>query len=182
MKVFYTLLILLIPFVGFGQLGSYYKSENHPKAKGLNFKIKVPLGFEQKEADRPNIVQKWVKDGVTFMVMVKNLDKEASNISTEEWKDYFKNGTGLLDMTSEVKNISNLKYYVLDNYPGLYYQVWMDLDRLDFSMRMYMLQASVIVEDQMFIFQLAGMKEDITKYSELFNLMSNTVIFPDQYN
>ena len=40
-----------------------------------------------------------------------------------------------------------------------------------------MLQASVIVEDQMFIFQLAGMKEDITKYSELFNLMSNTVIF-----
>jgi len=182
MKVFYTLLVLLIPFVGYGQLGNYYKSANHPKAKGLNFKIKVPLGFEQKEADRPNIVQKWVKDGVTFMVMVKNLDKEARNFSTEEWKDYFKNGTGLNDMTSEVKNVSNLKYYVLDNYPGLYYQIWMDIDRLDFSMRMYMLQASVFVEEHMFIFQLVGMKEDITKYSELFDLMSNTIIFPDQYN
>jgi hypothetical protein len=182
MKALYILLIILIPFVGYGQLGSYYKSENHPKAKGLNFQIKVPLGFQQKEADRPNIVQKWVKDGVTFMVMVKNLDEDARKIPTEDWIDYFKISSGLKDMTSEIENVSNLKYYVIDNYPGIYYEIWMDMDRIDYTIRMYMSQASVFVEEHMFIFQLAGMKEDIIKYSEIFNLMSNSIIFPDQYN
>jgi len=93
--------------IGFGQVGGYYKSKAHPKAKGLNFQIKVPLGFEQKEADRPNIVQKWVKGNASFMVMVKNLDKETSNVSKEDWKDYFKNGSGLSDFTSEIQNVSN---------------------------------------------------------------------------
>ena len=56
------LLLLFIPLFSFGQLGEYYFSNGHPKSKGLNFQIKNPLGFEQNEADRPNIVQKWEKD------------------------------------------------------------------------------------------------------------------------
>ena len=175
------IILVCIPFLVLGQVGNYYKSKAHPKAKGLNFQIKVPLGFEQKEADRPNIVQKWVKGNATFMVMVKSLDKEISNVSKEDWKDYIKYGSGLTDFTSEIQNVSNSKYYVLDNYPGLYYEVWMDMDRNDISIRMHMSQASVFLEEHMFILQLAGFNEDVKEYSKLFYLMANSVIFPDQY-
>ena len=40
------LILLLLPLISFGQLGEYYNAEGHPKAKGLSFKIKKPLGFE----------------------------------------------------------------------------------------------------------------------------------------
>ena len=102
-------ILLCCPIFVFGQLGDYYKSNGHTKAKGLNFQIKIPLGFEQKEADRPNIVQKWTKGNTSFMVMVKNLDQEIKNISKNDWKDYLKNGSGLTDFTSGLSNISNLK-------------------------------------------------------------------------
>ena len=81
------LILLCVPLIGFGQLEDYYKSKSHPKAKGLNFQIKTPSGFEQKEADRPNIVQKWTKGTATFMVLVKNLDQE--NLNLQELKDLF---------------------------------------------------------------------------------------------
>ena len=76
------ILLFSLPVFVFGQLGDYYKSNGHPKAKGLEFQIKTPLGFEQMEADRPNIVQKWVKNKsdnsklVMFMVLVRNLPEE----------------------------------------------------------------------------------------------------------
>ena len=176
------LILLCLPMIGFGQLGSYYKSKGHSKAKGLNFQIKTPLGFEQKEADRPNIVQKWTKGNATFMVMVKNLDQEMRNIPKKDWIDYLKNGSGLSDFTSEIPNVSNTKYYVLDNYPGTYHEMWMDMERNDMSIRVYMAQASVLLEEHMFILQLTGgSKEELSEYSKLFYLMGNSVIFPAQY-
>ena len=57
----------------------------------------------------------------------------------------------------------------------------MDMDRFDMSIRVYMAQASVILEDHMFIFQLGGSKEDLRDYAKLVLLMINSVIFPDQY-
>ena len=68
------LILLCLPMIGFGQLGEYYKPIGHSKAKGLKFQIKKPLGFEQLEADRPNIVQKWTKNlkdidkAITFLI------------------------------------------------------------------------------------------------------------------
>ena len=73
------LLLFCISFNSFAQLGNVYKSNGHPKAKGLNFEIRTPLGFEQDEADRPNIVQKWSKDRtdnnkfVQFLIIVYDL-------------------------------------------------------------------------------------------------------------
>jgi hypothetical protein len=175
------LILLCVPLIGFGQLEDYYKSKSHPKAKGLNFQIKTPSGFEQKEADRPNIVQKWTKGTATFMVMVKNLDQEMKNIPKKDWIDYLKYGSGVTDLASEVPNTSNLKYYVLDNYPGVYYELWMDMERNDRSFRLHMTQATVFLEEHMFLFQLTGTKEELREYSKLFYLMGNSVIFPDQY-
>jgi len=176
------LILLCLPMIVFGQLGDYYNPKGHPKAKGLNFQIKTPLGFEQQEADRPNIVQKWTKGNVAFMVLVKNLDQELQNIPKQDWREYLKYGSGVKEFTSEMPNVSNSKYYVLDNYPGVYCELWMDMDRNDLSLRIHMAQASVFLEEHMFIFQLAGStKEEIREYSKLFSLLTNSIVFSDQY-
>ena len=56
------LLLLIIPVLSFGQFDGVFISKNHSKSKGFNFKIKNPAGFQQMETDRPNIIQKWVKN------------------------------------------------------------------------------------------------------------------------
>lgn len=55
-------ILLCLPFVGFGQLGDFYKSNNHPKANGVDFVIKIPNGYEAQEGERDNTVQVFIKD------------------------------------------------------------------------------------------------------------------------
>ena len=182
------LILLFIPLVSFGQLGEYYFSDGHSKSKGLNFQIKKPLGFEQNEADRPNIVQKWEKDKndnnkyVAFMIIVKK-DDEIKALSKKDWIQYLKYEGGVEDMTSGLPNSSNSKFYTIDNYPGVITDVNMTMDRLDKKFTIYMTQITVFVESYAFIFQLSSpSKINREANKSLYYKLSNSIIFPDQYN
>jgi len=52
-----------------------FSSKGHSKAKDVELTIKYPLSWKKLEADRPNIVQKWISDGGhgtdVFMVLVR---------------------------------------------------------------------------------------------------------------
>ena len=182
------LILLCLPMIGFGQLGDYYKSEGHPKAKGLEFEIKTPLGFEQLEADRPNIVQKWIKNPkdnntmVTFMVLINNMPQEMQN-QTSEWKQYLKFENGVEEMINEVgKNVSNGKYYVLDNYPGMYYENMQEIERMEFTLTSYSKTVQVFLEKHHLTIQISSMKKDLLEENtKLFHSLANSVIFPHQY-
>ena len=182
------LLLLCLPIIGFGQLGNYYKSEGHPKAKGLEFEIKTPLGFDQMEADRPNIVQKWIKNPkdnntmVQFMVLVYNMPQEMQD-QKSEWKQYLKFEDGVEEMIAEYgENVSNGKYYVLDNYPGMYYENMEDFERMDFSVTLYSKVVQVFLEKHHLTIQMSSMKKDLLEENtRLFHLLANSVIFPSQY-
>ena len=182
------LLLLFIPLDSFSQLGEYYFSNGHPKSKGLNFQIKKPLGFEQSEADRPNIVQKWEKDKtdnnkyVSFMILVKK-DNEIKSLSRNEWTQYLKYEGGVEDMVSGLQNSSNSKFFTIDNYPGVISDTTMTMERLDFEFTLYMTQITVFVESYAFMFQLQSpLKRNRDNNKRLLYLLANSIIFPDQYN
>ena len=56
-------------------LSSKYDTKNHPKAKGIWATIRYPAGWESKEGERPNIVQKFTGDyhGM-FVVLVLQIN------------------------------------------------------------------------------------------------------------
>ena len=54
------------------KLGDYISIKDHPKAKGVNLKLKAPSDWQIMEADRPNIVKKFVNDNSTYMITVKD--------------------------------------------------------------------------------------------------------------
>ena len=172
-----------------GQLGEYYHSDGHLKAKGLSFQIKKPLGFEQNEADRPNIVQKWEKNKtnneeyVAFMIIVKKLDPEIRGVSKSEWTQFLKNDGGVDVLASGFDDAVNKSYLVIDNYPALIFDASQEMTRLNFSVRLYFSQIMVIVEDYSFMMQFQSTKKsNIEKNKNLFYQLANSVIFPDQYN
>lgn len=187
-----TLIVLVVfttPIASFGQLsklGDYYFANGHPKAKGLNFQLRPPLGFKQLEGDRPNIVQKWIKNRgdsdnvVIIMASVKNLS------FLEKLAFRFNNLSG--DLSDEEiagfapDNARNTKYFVLDNYPGIIFDYSQEIERLDVSADAHVKQIMVYVDGRLFSLVLFSFHENLIKEkANLFYWVANTVVFPDQY-
>lgn len=53
-------------------LGDFLSIDGHPKAKGINLKIKPPVGWKIEEGDRPNIVKKFVYENNSYMIITKD--------------------------------------------------------------------------------------------------------------
>ena len=192
-----------MPLIGLGQeLGDYYKSNSNLKAKGLNFKIKTPLGFEQLEADRPNIVQKWIKDREntdlmqTFLIGVKYLPLEATKA---EWKDFLLNQDGIdfiidsecdpyKEMGVPIKVISK-QFFVVDNCPGLYYETehtidmserLPGIDQKDRYLTTYTITATLMMGEYNCTLSMSTFKKDVLN-KKLFLKLTNSLVFIDQW-
>lgn len=87
-----------------------FSTKGHPKAKGVELTIRPPLSWRQYEADRPNIVQKWISDAGhgkdTFMVQIRKLPalptpEEKAEIFTESFaKEMFDQSGKTLSYTT----------------------------------------------------------------------------------
>lgn len=96
---------------------------NHPKAKGVDFKIRVPEGWTVKEGNRPNVVSKITLGDNMFMVLIyngitfisRNQAKElydsgeCEEMLLEEYRDRYINPT-IISATNEI----------IDSYPARY--------------------------------------------------------------
>ena len=180
------LLLLFTPLVSFGQLGDYYSAEGHPKAKGLSFKIKVPLGFEQNEADRPNIVQKWEKNKtdndklVSLMVMVKRFPSEMQGFSIDDWTQWLKNEGGVDDLAPE--DAYNKKFIVVDQYPAVSYDCSISAQQMNQTFILYTSTVFVPIGDNGFYITFQAVSKKLLEENELlFYRLVNSVVFLDQY-
>jgi len=98
MKKFLLLLFSLLSFTTSAQvLNSKYDSKNHPKAKGVWATVRYPTGWEVKEGERPNIVQKFSGDyNDMFVVLALQImdagapvEKECSDMPVAEFAEAF---------------------------------------------------------------------------------------------
>jgi hypothetical protein len=181
------LLLLFVPFITLSQLGDYYTSDTNPKAKGLNFKIKSPIGFEQSIADRPNIVQKWTKDKtdnnkiIQFGIIVKK-EGFLAELKKDDFKYYLKNEEGVKDFVADIPGASNYRYFSVDNFPGFITDIETQIDRLDLSFTLYMTQITVFVGSYVFTLQLTSpVKKNRENHKSLLFQLANSIIFTDQY-
>ena len=178
-------LFLLVSFNSFGQLGDIYKSNGHPKAKGLNFQLRPPLGFQELETDYPNTVKQWKKQNgeffVTITAKVTYLPDELKGFPKDELKQYLKYEGGVKDFTSS-PNMTNAKYYEINSYPAVFFETSEDRQRLDVKATIYMYQIIAFVEDYFFTLSLiSSNKSLVLGSSEYFDLVANSIVFTDQY-
>lgn len=62
-KVLMALLLLALhTWAGAQVFNSKFDTKNHPKAKGVWATVRYPIGWQSKEGERPNIVQKFTGD------------------------------------------------------------------------------------------------------------------------
>ena len=168
------------------KLGDYISAKDHPKAKDVNLKLKVPIGWEILEADRPNIVKKFVNGNNSYMILIKDhmtffSRKEAKEmLSDEEFNNELIDGA-----SSFLKNpqILNQNVITVDTYPALEFTVKGEAERLGNKFGMIMKFWFIFYEDKVIALQGGGMDNAEFKVLEyLYTSITNSVVFPEQYN
>lgn len=200
MKFAYSFILILSSIALFGnpklnsvelkqtiqELGQYISIKDHPKAKGVNMKLKVPIGWQLSEGDRPNVVKKFVKDGNTFMILVKD---NFTFFSRKEVRDLLKDDKFLKEFVGEfssaLKSPQLIEHSVvtIDNYPALTFKVKGKVERSGIVFPVIMKCWVFLYEDKIIALQSAGFGNSNFKNLEItYSSITNSVIFPEQYN
>lgn len=117
-------------------LNSKFDTKNHPKAKGVWATVRYPTGWEVKEGERPNIVQKFSGDYndmfVVLSLQILNagapVEKECTDMGTAEFADAFSDKTS----NQFVVNVKKSKH---EGKPAFLYEVQSKLERAGISIQ-----------------------------------------------
>lgn len=167
------------------KLGDYVSIKDHPKAKEVNLQLKVPVGWEVKEGDRPNVVKKFVNEGNTYLILIKdNVTFFSRNQIREALKEDNYVKEFVQESSSFLKSLQVIDQSVvtIDTYPAIQFKVKGKMERAGFTFSFIMKSWVVFHEDKIIFLQSMGIdNHDYRELEELFSLITNSVIFPEQY-
>tara|TARA_B100001093_G_scaffold379001_1_gene364308 strand:+ start:1218 stop:3137 length:1920 start_codon:yes stop_codon:yes gene_type:complete len=176
--------------VDINSLGEYLSFKNHPKAKGVNIKIKKSEAFKKEEGDRPNIVTKFIhkKKQLYYLIQIinsrafisRNTVKELFS-SKEEVKKIAADFVSPIDVDA---NIISTKIVTIDNYQAIEVIYNYDKERMGKTIKFKNVSWLILYEDT--LIHLNGAQSGKTEnfdesYKEFFQI-TNSVLFEDQYN
>ncbi len=151
-----------------------YRTDGHPKAKGLDLQVEVPISWSFREGNRPNVIQFFSSNngrGPAYtLIMVRDLTKDAQEFLTLEEINALKNYEGsqgiaselfsessLMDMAREMgmSNIREItsKRIIMDRWPGAVLEFIGERQRLDIEATMYSRMYFAIYENYLITLQ-----------------------------
>jgi hypothetical protein len=167
------------------EIGSYINLNGHKKSKGVNFRIKAPVDWEISEGDRPNIVKKFIKDGNLFLI---SIIESYTFFSRKQIRELLSDKSYLKDFVNEQLSVITspeiLKNQVVtvDTYPAIELKVRGSYERLGNVLSSTIKMWYVFYEDKIVLFKAISFKaSDFKGYENLYDLITNSVIFPEQY-
>jgi len=167
-------------------LGEYISIEGHPKSKDVNMKLRTPIGWEIAEGDRPNIVKKFLYKNNNYMIIVKD---NIMFFSRNEIRELLSDDDYVNEFLSEASSlltnpqILNHRVVSVDKYPSLEFTMRGEMERLGIKMSIKQKCWMVFFEDKIVYLQCGGLdNNEFTALEKLYDLITNSVIFPEQYD
>ena len=159
-----------------------YNSKDNPKAKGVDFSVKVPKSWKSQEANRPNIVRKFTSNNgyiiedtfiENIMILVYDLPIEVKKLTSQDVTD-------VCNDIPENSVLRECKATTLENLPVVVQRLKLNMKRLENSMNMEVVQYNVFYKNKMIIIQgqVGTMNEKISEKTLLERLPKNTVLNP----
>jgi hypothetical protein len=167
-------------------LGKYKSINGHPKAKDVNMKIKSPVGWEVKEGNYPNVVTIFVYKTNSYTISVKD---NFTFLSRNEVRELFANKEYVNDIitatTSSFINpiVINHRIVTINTYPTLEYTVSASVERSGVKLKTIMKYWMIYYEDKIVFLQFMSFdRKTFDALERLCNSITNSIIFPEQYN
>ena len=171
-----------------------YNSTDNPKAKGVDFSVKVPKSWKSQEANRPNIVRKFTSNNgyiiedtfiENIMILVYDLPIEVKKLTSQDVTD-------VCNDIPENSVLRDCKEAILENLPAVVKRFKLNMKRLENSMNMEVVQYNVFYKNKMIIIQgqVGTMNEKISektllerfeKFKPVFNYVANSLMISNLY-
>ena len=171
-----------------------YNSKDNPKAKGVDFSVKVPKSWKSQEANRPNIVRKFTSNNgyiiedtfiENIMILVYDLPIEVKKLTSQDVTD-------VCNDIPENSVLRDCKEAILENLPAVVKRFKLNMKRLENSMNMEVVQYNVFYKNKMIIIQgqVGTMNENISektllerfeKFKPVFNYVANSLMISNLY-
>jgi hypothetical protein len=170
--------------IDFG-LGDYISLKDIPKAKGVNMKIQTPKSWDVSDGNRPNIARIFSKDGRTYSILVKdNVSFFSRNEIKELLEDHEFTKDMIAGMSEAFKDPKVLKREIvtIDTYPAIEYMFKGNREQMGINMSLVFKGWVIYYEDKIIYLQGATLSnEDSESFLLLYDQITNSVVFPDQY-
>ena len=171
-----------------------YNSKDNPKAKGVDFSVKVPKSWKSQEANRPNIVRKFTSNNgyiiedtfiENIMILVYDLPIEVKKLTSQDVTD-------VCNDIPENSVLRDCKATTLENLPVVVQRLKLNMKRLENCMNMEVVQYNVFYKNKMIIIQgqVGTMNEKISektllerfeKFKPVFNYVANSLMINNLY-
>jgi len=166
-----------------------YRTKGHPKSKGTDWQIKVPKSWLADEAERPNIIQKFTSnygDGSEIiMLMVKDMGLPKNYKFSEAELNSFFSENGAKEMVPKGSKFVSFKRMILDNHIGGMLTIDQEVERLDFKVKIRMLQFNFVRGNKLYFIQCHISSSDLASKTDhfmpLFRQVANSLVVNEQY-
>ena len=167
------------------ELGEYMSIKDHIKSKDVNLKLKVPQGWKIEEGDRPNIVKKFTKDSNTYLILIKDNMTFFSRSESREALSDISLDELVKEFSTLLKNAEVIEKSAtsIDTYPSLTLKIKGEVERQGITVPVIIRSWVVLHEDKVITLQSFGIDNaEFKALEQLYFSITNSVIFPDQYN
>ena len=171
-----------------------YNSKDNPKAKGVDFSVKVPKSWKSQEANRPNIVRKFTSNNgyIVEDTFMENIMLGVYDLPIEVKKLTSQDVTDVCNDIPENSVLRECKTTTLENLPVVVQRLKLNMKRLENSMNMEVVQYNVFYKNKMIIIQgqVGTMNEKISektllerfeKFKPVFNYVANSLMISNLY-
>ena len=166
-------------------LDGFINLNGHPKAKGVNLKLRTPKSWEVREGNRPNIVKKFVNGTNVFLILIKNnitfLSRRQSRENLEDktlFDEIIKDTFSFLEKYEIIKS----SLVNIDTYNGFQVKVRGSMKKSEMRLQTIMTYWFLYYEDKIIVLQAMGFDEkEFNSFEPTYQLIANSLIFPEQY-
>jgi hypothetical protein len=172
----------------------HFKSDGSGKAKGVKFHIQIPTSWKSKEAERPNIVRKFVSENgrgpATIMVLVlKAVEPHEAHLLEQDMVDIVESKR-YHEFVPEGFTLIDGGKLTLEDLPGAWYTMNATIERMRSSVELESINYAVVYKNLMI--QIQGQvatkingeptnNGGLKKYLPLFDQVVNSLVLRENY-
>jgi hypothetical protein len=167
-----------------------FNCKDHPKSKGTDWKFKVPISWVAKEADRPNIIKKFINEGGfgndMISVMVEDLKKK-EKMTTQEVDAFFTEKASK-ELIPKGGKFIRFNRMTIDGLKGGLLEFELTSTTLDLKAISRAYCYMFIFKNQLYTLYGSTVSEissynpiQAERFSKLFKLVANSIVVNNQY-
>lgn len=168
-----------------------FRTNGHPKSKSTDWQIRIPMSWKAEEADRPNIIQKFISDygsgNQSIMLVVKELPKNYKLTSAEI--NLFFSENEIKGMVPEGGKFISFTKIRLDNNIGGMLEFEQISKNFESNVKIRMLSFMFLNRNKLYSLQCTvgsqkidiDLSLDMKKFLPLYKLVANTIVVNQSY-